>query len=54
MMVAQLIPAFELSGRWGEGLISLFKTRVKLATREGHNADGRLATHRKRYLGIMA
>ena len=50
-----LIPAaFEMSGRWGEGLISLFKKGVKLATREEKNVVGTLATQWKRRLSITA
>ena len=34
----QLIPAaVELNGRWGDGMVSLFKKVVALATREGRN-----------------
>ena len=54
-MVTKLIPAaFELSGRWGEGLVSLFKKGITLATREGHNSDGSFAARWKHRLSIMA
>ena len=37
----QLIPAaVELNGRWGDGMVSLFKKAVALATREGCNEGG--------------
>ena len=36
--------AIEMSGRWGEGLISLFKKGVSLATKEGKNTAGKFAT----------
>ena len=52
---AQLIPAaFELCGRWGEGLIMLFKKGIVLATREGRNENGTFATYLKRRLSIVA
>ena len=43
-----------MSGRWGEGLISLFKKGVKLATKEGKNIAGTFATQCKRRLSITA
>ena len=51
----QLIPAaFELCGRWGEGLVMLFKKGIVLATREGRNENGTFATYWKRRLSIVA
>ena len=44
--------AFEMSGRWGEGLISLFRKGVKLATKEGKNIGGDFAHQWKRRLSI--
>ena len=42
-MVTKLIPAaVELSRRWGEGMVSLFKDGVKL-TRERRSSDGKFA-----------
>ena len=46
--------AFEMSGRWGEGLISLFKKGVTLATKEGKNIGGAFANQWKRRLSITA
>ena len=54
-MVTVVIPAaFELSGRRGEGFVSLFKKGVALATREGRNNDGSFAALWKRRLSITA
>ena len=51
----QLIPAaFELCGRWGEGLAMLSKQGIVLATREGRNEKGTFATYWKRRLSIVA
>ena len=51
----QLIPAaFELNGRWGDGLVLLFKKIVALATKEGRNVNGIFATYWKRRLSIVA
>ena len=49
-----LIPAaFEISGRWGVGLISFFiKKGVKLATRKGRTWMETLLTKYKRRLSI--
>ena len=50
-----LIPAaIELNGRWGEGMVLLFKKVVALATREGRNEGGYFATLWKRRLSIVA
>ena len=51
----QLIPAaFELNGRWGDGLVLLFKNIVALATKEGRNDNGVFPTYWKRRLSIAA
>ena len=51
----QLIPAaFELNGRWDDGLALLFKKIVALATKEGRNDNGVFATYWKRRLSIAA
>ena len=51
----QLIPAaFELNGRWGDGLVLLFKKIVALATKEGRNDNDIFATYWKRRLSIVA
>ena len=51
----QLITAaVELNGRWGDGMVSLFKKVVTLATREGRNEGGFFATVSKRRLAIVA
>ena len=50
-----LIPAaIELIGRWGEGMVLLFKKMVALATREGRNEGGYFATLWKRRISIVA
>ena len=43
----QLIPAaFELNGRWGDGLVLLFlKKIVAFSTKEGRNDNGIFATY---------
>ena len=46
--------AIEMSGRWGEGLVSLFKKGASLATKEGTNTAGKFATLWKRRLSITA
>ena len=51
----QLIPAaFELNGRWGDGLVLLFKKIVALATKESRNDNGIFATYWKRRLSLVA
>ena len=40
----------EYNGRWGDGMVSLFKKVVALATREGRNEGGSFATVWKRRL----
>ena len=49
-----ILAAFEQSGRWGEGLVSLFKNGITLATREGRNPDSSFAARWKHCLSIMA
>ena len=46
--------AVELSGRWGEGMIQLFKMAVALATKEGRNANGHFANRWKRRISLAA
>ena len=46
--------AVELSGRWGDGMVALFKMAVALATKEGRNANGQFANRWKRRICLAA
>ena len=46
--------AVELSGRWGEGMIQLFKMAVASATKEGRNAYCHFANRSKRRISLAA
>ena len=46
--------AIEINGRWGEGIVLLFKKVVARATREGRNEGGYFATMWKLRLSIFA
>ena len=46
--------ACELNGRWGDGLVLLFKKIVALATKEGRYHNGVFATYWKRRLFILS
>ena len=54
MVTKLILAAVELSRSSGEGMVSLFKKGVKLATREGRNSDGSFVALWKRRLSIMA
>ena len=50
-----VLPAtVELSGRWGEGMIQLYKIAKALATKEGRNANGHFANRGKRGISLAA
>ena len=54
-MRTKVLPAaVELSGRWGDDMVTLFKTAVALATKEGRNASGQFANRWKRRISVAA
>ena len=53
-MTVVLPAAIELSGRWGEGMVLVFKMAVTLATQEGKNENGQFANRWKRRISIAA
>ena len=46
--------AIESSGRWGEGMVIVFKMAVALASQEGKNDNGQFAFRGKRRIIIAA
>ena len=46
--------AVELSGRWGDGMVLVFKMAVRPATKLGKNHSGQFANRWKRRISIAA
>ena len=53
-MTVVLPAAIELSGRWGDGMVLVFKMAVRLATKLGKNHSGQFANRWKRRISIAA
>ena len=53
-MTVVLPAAVELYGRWGDGMVLVFKMAVRLATKLGKNHSGQFANRWKRRISIAA